>query len=115
MLTDNQTFTVILTIVCCHGVTELDLRSHPSGSSASKTALSQINGFDQLVHSTAEIRSVRPSAIPAAMAGPVFPYSWNPYPPIPGRYVHFYRHFYSGVGRPYGDFPDIGNLILHRL
>ena len=106
---------VVSTSVPVHGITQLGLRSHPIGPSAPETikmSLSSI-GSDKPVYTTTSIRLVGPWSSAPAVAGPIFPYYWNPYPIISGRYYNIYRCLYPGVARPYGGFPDFGHLGLY--
>ena len=57
---------------------------------------------------------VGPSATTMAVAGPFLRDYYNPYPVLPGRYNYFYRCLYLQVGHAYGEFPDLGNLVLYR-
>ena len=98
-------------------VTQLGLRSYPSGSfvpETSSTSFSLIRS-DKPVYATASIRPSGPCQPSAALAGPTFSYIRNPNPHFSGGFHDFYGRLYPGVGRPHGGFPDFGYLDPYRL
>ena len=106
--------TILLSSVPAHGVTQLGLRSYPSGSfvpETSSTSFSLIRS-DKPVYATALIRPSGLCQPSQAMAGPTLSYLRNPH--FSGGFHDFYRHIYAGVGRPQGGFPDFGYLDPYR-
>ena len=98
------------------GVTQLGLRSYPSGSfvpEASSTSFSFVRA-DSPVYATASIRPIGPWQPTSAMAGPTFSYLRNPDPPFSGGFYNFHRCLQSGLGRPHGGFQDLGYLDPYR-
>ena len=89
--TIKPSFPIISTSFRFHGVTQLDLNSHPLSCLQPKTTgmSLQLPRSDQPVYFTAEVGSVGPSAIASAVAEPLFPHSWNSPLPIPPGYDHF--------------------------
>ena len=103
---------VLPSSVPIHGLTQLGLRSYPSGSFVPE-AITTIFSFlrsDRPVYATASIRPVGPCQPTAAMAGPVFSYLGSPYPSISGRVYNFFRRLHSGVGHPHGGLPNFRYL-----
>ena len=86
---------VVQRSVPIHGITQLGLRSHPTGSST----LSFI-GSDKPVFKTASFRPCYPTQ---AVAGPIVSHIRNPYLTFPGGVHHFHRRLDPGWGRPHGD------------
>ena len=108
--------TNLLSSVPAHGVTQLGLRSYPSGSfvpETSSTSFSLIRS-DQPVYATASIRPSGPCQPSTALAGPTLSYLRNPYQHISGGLHNFYGRLYAGVGRSHGGFPDFGYLGPYR-
>ena len=94
------------------GITQLGLRSYPSGSfvpETSSTSFSFVRS-DRPVYTTASIRPPGPYQPTSAMAGPTFSYLRNPDPHISGGPHDFYGRLHSGVGRSHGGFQDFGYL-----
>ena len=99
-----------------HGVTQLGLRSYPSGSfepETSSMSLSHIRS-DKPVYATSSIRPTGPCQPSMALAGPMFSYLRNPYPHVSGGLHDFYGHLHTGVGSSHGGFPDFGYLDPYR-
>ena len=92
---------VIQRSVPVHGITQLGLRTHPTGSvthEALTMTFSFVRSDKQVYHPT------------QAMAGPIFSHIWNPNPAFPGRVHDFHGCLYPGLGPPHGGFPDFGYL-----
>ena len=102
--------------VPAYGITQLGLRSYPSGSFVPETPSTSFSFIrsDRPVYATVSIRSTGPCQPSTALAGPMFSYLRNPYPHISGEIHDFYRRFHSGVGRSHGGFPDFGYLDPYR-
>ena len=108
--------TNLLSSVLAHGVTQLGLRSYPSGSfvpETSSTSFSLIRS-DKPVYATASIRPSGPCQPSQALAGPTLSYLRNPDPHFSGGFYDFYGRLYAGVGRSHGGFPDFGYLDPYR-
>ena len=108
--------TKLYSSVPASGVTQLGLRSYPSGSfvpETSSTSFSFVRS-DRLVYATVSIRPPGPCQPTSAMAGPTFSYLRNPDPHISGGPYDFYGRLQSGVGRPHGGFQDFGYLDPYR-
>ena len=98
------------------GITQLGLRSYPSGlfvPETSSTSFSFVRSH-RLVYATESIRPIGPCQPSSAMAGPTFSYLRNPDPPISGEPYDFHGRLQSGLGRPHGGFQDFGYLDPHR-
>ena len=95
-----------------HGLTQLGLRSYPSGSFVPETVtmLFLFIGPDRPVYTTALVRPLGPCQPTSAVAGPVFSYLWNPYPSVSGGIYDIHGCLHSGVGRPHGEFQNFGYL-----
>ena len=99
------------------GITQLGLRSYPSGSfvpETSSTSFSFVRS-DRPVYATASIRPIGPCQPTSAMAGPTFSYLRKPDPPISGGLYDFHGRLQSGLGLPHGGFQDFGYLDPYRL
>ena len=101
------------------GVTQLGLRSYPTGSfvpETSSTSFSFIRS-DRPVYATASIRPFGPCQPTSAMAGPRsrFSYLRNPDPHVSSGSHDFYRRLHAGVGRSHGGFQDFEYLDPFRL
>ena len=108
--------TKLYSSVPASGVTQLGLRSYPSGSfvpETSSTSFSFVRS-DRPVYATASIRPPGPCQPTSAMAGPKFSYLRNPDPHFSGGPYDFYGRLQSGVGRPHGGFQDFGYLDPYR-
>ena len=103
---------VLSSSIHIYGLTQLGLRSYPSGSFVpeSFTMLFSFLRSDRPVYGTASVRPIGPCQLTAAMAGPFFSYLRKPYPSISGGIYDFYGRLHSGVGRPHGGFPNFGYL-----
>ena len=86
---------VIQRSIPIYGITQLGLRSHPTGSST----LSFIRS-DKPVFNTVAFRPCYPTQ---AVAGPIVSHIRNPYLTFPGGVHHFHGHLDPGRGRPHGD------------
>ena len=104
--------TKLYSSVPASGVTQLGLRSYPSGSFVSETSSTSFSFVrsDRPVYATASIRPPGPCQPTSAMAGHTFSYLRNPDPHISGGPYDFYGGLQSGVGRPHGGFQDFGYL-----
>ena len=78
--------TKLFSSVPASGVTQLGLRSYPSGSFVPETYSTSLSFVrsDRPVYATASIRPLGPCKPTSAMAGPAFSYLRNPDPPISG-------------------------------
>ena len=86
---------VVQRSVPIYWITQLGLRSHPTGS----TTLSFIRSDKPVFN----IPAFRPCYPTQAVAGPIVSHIRNPYLTFPGRVHHFHRPLYPGRGRPHGD------------
>ena len=104
--------TILHSSVSANGVTQLGLRSYPSGSFVPETpsTLFSFIRSDRQVYATASIRPSGPCQPSAALAGPTFSYLRNPSPHVSGGVHDFYERLHAGVGRSHGGFPDFGYL-----
>ena len=96
-----------------YGITQLGLRSHPTGSStleALTTTLLFIRS-DKLVFNTAAFRPCYPTQ---AVAGPIVSHIRNPYLTFPGGVNHFHGRLNPGRGRTHGGFSDCGCMDPFR-
>ena len=96
---------VVQRSVPVHGITQLGLRSHPTGS-VTHEALTMTLSFvrsDKLVYTTVSIRSFSPCHPNQPTAGPIRCHIRTPYPTLPGRVHDFHGRLYPGLGRPFGD------------
>ena len=102
--------------VPAYGITQLGLRSNPSGSFLPETPSTSFSFIrsDRPVYATASIRPTGPCQPSTALAGPTFSYLRNPYPHISGGIHDFYGRFHPGVMGSHGGFPDFGYLDLYR-
>ena len=102
--------------VPAYGVTQLGLRSHPSGLLVPETPSTSFSFVrsDRPVYTTASIRPSGPCQPSTALAGPMFSYLRNPSPHVPGGVHDFYGHLHAGMGRSHGGFPDFGYLDPYR-
>ena len=93
---------VVQRSVPIYGITQLGLRSHPTGSSTLEalTTLSFIRS-DKPV-----FRPCSPCYPTQAVAEPIVSHIRNPYLTFPGRVHHFHRRLDPGQGRPHGGFSD---------
>ena len=108
--------TKLYSSVPASGVTQLGLRSYPSGSfvpETSSTSFSFVRS-DRPVYATASIRPLGPCQPTSAMAGPTFSYLRNPDPHISGGLYDFHGRLQSGLGRPHGGFQDFRYLDSYR-
>ena len=86
---------VVQRSVPIYGITQLGLRSHPTGSSTLLFIRS-----DKPVFNTAAFRPCYPTQ---AVAGPIVSHIRNPYLTFPGGVHHFHRRLDPGRGCPHGD------------
>ena len=95
-----------------HGITQLGLRSHPTGSDTHEafTMTFLFVMSDKPVYTTVSIRPFSPCYPTQAMAGPIISHIRNSYPAFPGRVHDFHGRLYPGLGRPHGGFSDFGCL-----
>ena len=93
-----------------YGMTQLGLRSHPTGLStleALTTTLSFIRS-DKLVFNTTAFRPCSPCYPTQGVAGPIVSHIRNPYLTFPGGVDHFHGRLDPGLGCPHGGFSDCG-------
>ena len=109
--------TILYSSVPAHGVTQLGLRSHPSGLSVPETPSTSFPFVrsDRPVYATASIRSSGPCQPSTALAGPTFSYLRNPSPHVSGGVHDFYGRLHAGVGRSHGGFPDFRTHTGRKL
>ena len=91
-------------------ITQLGLRSHPTGSStleALTTTFSFIRS-DKPVFTTASFRPFTPCNPTQAMAGPIVCHIRNPYPAFPSEVHDFHGRLYPGLGTHMGDSQTAG-------
>ena len=107
-----QLSSLVLSSAPTHGLTQLGLRSYPSGSFVPETTTTLLSFFrpDISVYTTASVWPLGPCQLTPAMARPVFSYLWNPYPSFPGRFYDLHGRLHSGLGRPHGGFPNFGYM-----
>ena len=98
-----------------YGITQLGLRSHPTGSSTVEalTTLSFIRS-DKPVFNTPAFRPCSPCYPTQAVAEPIVSHIRNPYLTFPGRVHHFHRRPHPGLGRSHGGFSDCGCMDPFR-
>ena len=106
---------VIQRSVPVYGITQLGLRSHPTGSSTLEalTTLSFIRS-DKLVFNTPAFRPCSPCYPTQVVAEPIVSHIMNPYLTFPGRVHHFHRHLDPGLGCLHGGFSDCGCMVPFR-
>ena len=87
-----------------YGLTQLGLRSYPSGSFVPETITTSFSFFrsDRPVYATMSVRSVGPCQPTSAMAGPVFSYLRNPYPCFSGGIYDLHGRPTQGWGAHMG-------------
>ena len=102
--------TNLFSSVPAHGVTQLGLRSYPSGLFVPETPSTSFSlvRSDKPVYTTASIRPTSPCQPSMALAGPTFSYLRNPYPHVSGGLHNFYGRLHAGVGRSHGGFANFG-------
>ena len=98
---------VVQRSVPIYGITQLGLRSHPTGSSTLEalTTLSFIRS-DKPVFNIPVFKPCSPCYTTQAVAEPIVSHIRNPYPAFPGGGPHFHRCLDPGLGRPHGGFSD---------
>ena len=98
-----------------YGITQLGLRSHPTGSSTLEalTTLSFIRS-DKPVFTFTAFRPCSPCYPTQAVAEPIISHIRNPYLTFPGGVHHFHRHRDPGLGCPDGGFSDCGCMDPFR-
>ena len=106
---------VVQRSVPIYGITQLGLRSHPTGSSTLEalTTLSFIRS-DKLVFNTPVFRPCSPCYPTQAVAEPIVSHIRNPYLTFPGGVHHFHRRLNPGLGSPHGGFSDYGCIDPFR-
>ena len=102
--------TDLFSSVSAYWVTQLGLRSYPSGSFVPETPSTSflLIRSDKPVYATASIRPTGPCQPFTALVGPTLSYLRNPYPHVSGGLHDFYGRLHAGVGRSHGGFPDFG-------
>ena len=108
--------TNLFSSVPAYEVTQLGLRSYPSGSFVPETPSTSFSLIrsDKAVYATVSIRPTGPCQPSTALAGPTFSYLRNPYPHVSGGLHDFYGCLHAGVGHSHGGFPDFGYLDPYR-
>ena len=108
--------TDLFSSVPAYGVTQLGLRSYPSGSFVPETPSTSFSLIrsDKPVYATASIKPTGSCQPSKALAGPTFSYLRNPYPHVSGGLHDFYGRLHTGVGHSHGGFPDFGYLDPYR-
>ena len=98
-----------------YGITQLGLRSHPTGSSTLEaiTILPFIRS-DKPVFNTPAFRPCSPCYPTQAVAEPIVSHIRNPYLTFPGGVHYFHRRLDPGLGCPYGGFSDCGCMDPFR-
>ena len=93
-----------------HGITQLCLRSHPTGSPVfeAPTTTFSFTMPDEPVYTTVSIRPLGPCHLTRAMARPTISHVRDTYPTFPGGVHHFHGRLYPGLGRPHGDYQIAG-------
>ena len=106
---------VVQRSVPIYGITQLGLRSHPTGSSTLEalTTLSFIRS-DKPFFNTPAFRPCSPCYPTQAVAEPIVSHIRNPYLTFPGGVHHFHRRLDPGLGRPHGGFSDCGCMDPFR-
>ena len=106
--------TKLYSSVPASGVTQLGLRSYPSGSFVPETSSTSFSFLrsDRPVYTTASIKPPGPCQPTAAMAGPSFSYLRNPNPRVSSGFHDFHGRLQSGLGRPHGDSKISGTWTL---
>ena len=107
---------VVQRSVPVHMVTQLGLRSHPTGTTIHKapTMTLLFTKSDRLVCFSASIRPFSPCYPTQAVAEPIVSHIRNPDLAFPGGIHNFHGCLYPGLGRSHGGFPDFGCLDLFR-
>ena len=108
--------TDLFSSVPAYGVTQLGLRSYPSGSFVPETPSTSFSLIrsDKPVYATASIRPTGPCQPSTALAGPTFSYLRNPYPHVSGGLHDFYGRLHAAVGRSHGGFQYFRYLDPYR-
>ena len=108
---------VVQSSVPIYGITQLGLRSHPTGSSTctleALTTLSLIRS-DKPFFNTPAFRPCSPCYPTQAVAESIVSHIRNPYLTFPGGVHHFHRCLDPGLGRPHGGFSDCGCMDPFR-
>ena len=101
--------------VPAYGVTQLGLRSYPSGSFVPETPSTSFSFVrpDRPVYATTSIRPSGPCQPSTALAGPTFSYLRNPSPHVSGGVQDFYGRLHAGVGRSQGGDSQISGTWTH--
>ena len=108
---------VVFRSVPIHGITQLGLRSHPTGSPVFE-APSMTFSFvrpDKPVYTAMSVRPFSSCHLTRATAGLIFSDVRNPYPTFPGRVHDFHGRLYPGLGRSHEGFPDCRCLDPFRM
>ena len=97
--------TDLFSSVPAYGVTQLGLRSYPSGSFVPETPSTSFSLIrsDKPVYTTASIRPTSSCQPSTALAGPMFSYLRNPYPHVSGGLRDFTDASTQGWGTHMGD------------
>ena len=108
--------TNLFSSVPAYGVTQLGLRSYPTGSFVPETPSTSFSFIrsDRPVYATASIRPSGPCQPTSAMAGPTFSYLRNPDPHVSSGPYDFYGHLHAGVGSSHRGFQDFRYLDTYR-
>ena len=83
-----------------HGITQLGLRSHPTGTTTHEALTTTLlfTRSDRPVYFHVSIRPFSPCHHTQTVAGPIVSHIRNPYPAFPGRCHDFHRRFYPDLG-----------------
>ena len=84
--------------VLIHGINQLGLRSHPTGSPVFEAPTMTFSFIrpDKPIYTTVSFRPFSPCHLPPAMAGLIFSHVMNPYPAFPGGVQDFTDAFTQG-------------------
>ena len=107
---------VVYRSVPIHGITQLFLRSHPTGLSTFEAPTTTFSFVwnDKPVYTTVLIRPFSPCHPTQAMAGLIVSHVRNPYPTFPGGVYDFHGCRYPGLRRPQWGFQDCRGLDPFR-
>ena len=90
-----------------YGLSQLGLRSYPSGTFTPETM--SLLRSDKPVYTTTSVRPAGPWQPTSAVAGPIFSNRYL-HPTFTHGFHNFFGRFYARVGRPYGGFPNLRHL-----
>ena len=107
---------VVQRSVPVHGITQLGLRSHPTGTTTHEAPTTTLlfTRSDKPVCSPMSIRPFSPCYPTQAVAGPIVSHIRNPDQTFPGGFHDFHGRLNPGLGRSHGGFPDFRCFNLFR-